>query len=158
MIISCIHLPTALYPDFACQWGHAPLAINLIEYKYKIIFEHSRQFHMYTIYLVQYTYGHDWIEYGFHWKQTADALQIISAALGALMNDVSHRHVRPPSTELGWGASDRSPVRECRRRKPGRAERSSDVIALLLPFSGSRCSLSEFVGRNLTLRVNEKCL
>ena len=56
---------------------------------------------------------------------------------------------RPAPSSVG-GASDRSPVRECRRRKPGRAERSSDVIALLLPFSGSRCSLNEFVRRNLT--------
>ena len=36
MFISCIHLPTVLYLDFACQWGHAPLAINLIKYKKKI--------------------------------------------------------------------------------------------------------------------------
>ena len=85
------------------------------------IFEHPRQFHMYNIYFVQYTYGHGWIEYRYHWKQTADALQIISAALVALMNDVSHRYVRPPSTELGWGASDRSPVRvpEAKARQGG---------------------------------------
>ena len=52
----------------------------------RIIFEHPRQFHMYTIYFLQYTYGHDWIEYGYHWKQTVDALQIIFAALGAAKN------------------------------------------------------------------------
>ena len=28
-----LYWKTVLYPDFACQWGHAPLAINLIKYK-----------------------------------------------------------------------------------------------------------------------------